>query len=59
MHSIKKFSTDFRKILKCSFPKSLSIWTRVVPCVRTTDGQTNMTNPIVTLLQFAKAPKSR
>jgi len=59
MFAIKKFSTDFRKILKCSFSKSLSIGTRVVPCVRTTDGQTNMTNPTVTLLQFAKATKNR
>jgi len=39
--------------------KNLSIGSRFVPCVRTKDGQTNITNSTFALHRFAKAPKSR
>jgi hypothetical protein len=49
-------SADFQKIIKYNISWNSTQWEAVFPCGQT-DGQTDMTMPIVAFRSFVKAPK--
>ena len=56
LNEILIFPADFRKTLKYKISWNSTQWEAVFPCGQT-DGQTDMTMPIVPFRSFVKAPK--